>query len=136
MTHLRGAIEQFAETGYARGTAGERIISVSFLFTLAASSDVVDSYGEYEFPAVPDGFEHVYQNLTISTPEDEFIHAVRLLRKSTGVAFFWSSFVNYAMFDFPGEPLVAGESLLFGISNGADEQAQYVGVINYVERKV
>ena len=131
MVHIRPKIIKVFEKGYGRSSGGDTMVSFPFSF------DVPDRItGYYDFPIVISGNENIYQCITISCEDDTAIHLVELLDVTTGSVFFRTNFVIGGIFDFPGEPLVAGETVRIQISNRAVTQLAFDGSLNWIERAV
>ena len=115
----------------SRGSVGEDMISYSFVGNVDS-----ETQGYFDLPAVPEGYEHVYQCITVSCPDDTAIHDVTLRRISDTWVFFSTYFITGGIFDFPGQAITAGEQVRVLITNNSAGTLYFEEAVNYVIKKV
>jgi len=119
------------QTWSGRSAGGGSMLSYSFTGAIGAGAD-----GTIDLPVVAVGFENIYQNVTISCNDDTAIHVLTLSRVSDAWLFFRLNFITGGIYDFPGQAIVAGETVRLTVTNNSAIIKTYVGIVNYVVRKV
>ena len=119
------------QTWSGRSAGGGSMLSYSFTGAIAAGVT-----GTVDFPVVAAGYENVYQNVTISCNDDTAIHVLTLSRVSDAWLFFRLNFITGGIYDFPGQTITAGEIVRLSLTNNSAVVKTFVGILNYVVRKV
>jgi len=120
------------QTWSGRSVGGEDMVSYSFSGGIAGDG----TSGAIDLPVVADGYQNVYQNITISCNGDTAIHVLTLSRVSDSWIFFRLHFITGGIFDFPGQVIGAGEQVRITITNNSARTKSFEGAINYVTRKI
>ena len=114
-----------------RNVEGGSMTSYSFSFEVEGESGVY-----FDFPVVTEGCENIYQCLTISCNDDSAIHLAELVRVSDLWLFFSVNFITGGIFDFPGQAIVAGQTVRIYVYNNSASTLTFSGALNYVTRAI
>jgi len=119
------------QTWSGRSAGGENMVSYSFSGPIASPGS-----GTIDLPVVVEGYENIYQFMTISCNDDTAIHTADLRRVSDNWLFFRINFVTGDVYDFPGQAIAAGETVRITVTNNAAVDVTFEGAVNYVTRKL
>lgn len=118
-------------TWSGRSAGGENMVSYSFIGSIAGESS-----GYFDLPVVETGHENIYQNISISCPNDTAIHNVTIIRVSDSWRFFSVNFITGGIFDFPGQSFGAGTTIRVIVTNNSSSSITFEGAVNYTVRAI
>ncbi len=119
------------QTWAGRSVGGETIDSINFFDNIESDETVL-----FNLPVVPDGEEHFYQNLSISSSNDSAVHFISLIVVATGGIWWSQDFVIGGNWDLPGFKFTAGNQAQIQVTNSSAGTYLFIGNIFRTIRKV